>query len=85
LKELLELAWGLLRFEEAVAAVRQLTFPLNEELMDVIRCLQLQWHLTLTSPNERVILIDGMEDAEKPVCLALPKKKSAVKSPRRRG
>jgi hypothetical protein len=84
LKELLELAGGLLQFEEATVTVRQLTFQFNDELMDVIHSLQLPWNITLTSPNERVILIHGIEPTDQTAFLTPPEKKSALKSPRRR-
>jgi hypothetical protein len=85
LKELVEISSGLVQFEEATRAVKQLAFQFNDELMDIVRSLQLPWRVTLTSPNGRDIMVDGIVTEEKPAFLRLPKVRGGSRSPRRRG
>jgi hypothetical protein len=78
LKELSELARGIVRFQEATAAVRDLVFQFNKDLMEAMQTLGLPWSVALSCTDDTHILIEGVALEEKSP--ELPKKKS---SPRR--
>jgi hypothetical protein len=80
LKELSDLARGIVRFQDAAVAVRDLVFQFNKDLMDAMQALGLPWNVALSCPNDKLIMFEGAVLEEKP---AEPRVAGKAGSPRR--